>query len=156
MNSKTFEELLVDENIKKIAHKASMRFINRLNEDEIQTCILNALWKSTLKYNEKLGSKFTTYFYKGVIMECLSQIKFNKSKFLQYHSNLKDKRRDGISIDLIEEIEKCDDPNLIIDKFIYNKSIKEIACEHGVSGETIRLKIKKNIKKLKKQLHKSV
>ncbi len=156
MNSKSFEELLIDENIKKIAHKAAMKFINRLNEDEIQTCILNALWKATLKYNASLGSKFTTYFYKGVIMECLSQIKFNRSKFLPYHNNLKDKRRGDVSIDLMEEIDKCDNPDIIIDKFIYNKSIKEIALEHGVSGETIRLKIQKNVKKLKKQLCKSV
>ena len=148
--SKNFEELLIDENIKKITHKATTRFNNILSKDEIYTCIINALWKATLKYNPDLGSKFTTYLYKGVVMECLSQVKFNKNNFLMFHNNIQDKKSSTISIDILDQIELCDNPDIIIDKFINNKSIKEMASERGVSGETIRLKIQKNIKKLKK------
>jgi predicted DNA-binding protein YlxM (UPF0122 family) len=48
----------------------------------------------------------------------------------------------------MDNIAACDEPQLIIDHYFNNKSIKEIAQESGVSGETIRLKIKKNLKKL--------
>lgn len=147
---KSFEELLNDDQIKKITHKASIKFANSLSKDEIYTCIINALWKATIKHNPELGSKFTTYLYKGVIMECLSQVKFNKNNFLSFHNNIQDKKSSDMSLDILDQIELCDNPDIIIDKFINNKSIKEMAAERGVSGETIRLKIHKNIKKLKK------
>ncbi len=146
-----FDKLIKDENIIKITKKASEKFHRLLDKEEIYTCILNATWKAYIKYNPQKGSKFTTYLYKGVIIECLTQIKFNKHKrtYVELHENYS--TNDINYTDLIDEIlAKCDDPGLILDKFFHNKTIKEIAAEHKICNETARLKIKKNLKKLQK------
>jgi len=153
-NEKTIEELLCDQNVVKIARKASIRFNKQLNEDEIYTCILNALWKAIKKYDPNFGSKFTTYLYNGVIMECLTQQKFNSN--LKYHPhihNVQDGRNYISNIDILDYISKCEHPDIIYDYYFNNKSIKEIAKENNVCGETIRLRIKKNLKKFKNQVN---
>ena len=38
--------------------------------------------------------------------------------------------------------ENCDDPDLMYDRYYNNMTIKEIAQQRGVCGETIRIKIK--------------
>lgn len=144
-----FEKLLEDENVIKIAKRAAASFCNSLSKDEIYTCILNALWKASERHDPDKGSKFTTYLYNGVVMECLTQQKFNSSKLTtQIHNNIPERRNFTDNIELMDNICECDDPQVIIDYYFNNKSIKEIADEMGVCGETIRLKIKKNLKKL--------
>lgn len=146
-----FDRLIKDENIIKITKKASEKFRRLLNKEEIYTCILNAIWKASNKYNPQKGSKFTTYLYQGVVIECLTQIKFNKQKRYskEIHENYATVDRNYT--DLIDEIlTRCDDPQIILDKFIHNKTIKEIAVEYKICNETARLRIKKNLKKLQK------
>lgn len=146
-----FDRLIKDENIMKITKKASEKFRRLLNKEEIYTCILNAIWKASNKYNPQKGSKFTTYLYQGVVIECLTQIKFNKQKRYskEIHENYATVDRNYT--DLIDEIlTRCDDPQIILDKFIHNKTIKEIAVEYKICNETARLRIKKNLKKLQK------
>jgi DNA-directed RNA polymerase specialized sigma subunit len=55
-------------------------------------------------------------------------------------------------VDMIEEIDMCDDPQIIYDRFYKNMTLSEMANERNLSKETIRTKIKKNIKILKKRL----
>lgn len=148
MNIK-FEDLIKNEDVIKVAKNASMRFSYALSKDEIDTCILNAIWKAAEKYNKDFGVKFTTYLHRGVIIECLSQKKFNKGRgYSQLHNNIPSKIKTN-RIDLIDELEKCDDPDLLIDYYIGNKTIKELASEKNVCGETIRLRIKKSVNKIK-------
>lgn len=143
-----FDKLIEDENILNIAKKAASKFYKTLSKDELYTCILNAVWKASERHDPEKGTKFTTYLYNGVIMECLTQQKFNSSKASKIHNNVCEK--DGINnFELIDLINSCEDPQIIIDYYLNNKSVKEIANEMGVCGETIRLKIKKNLKKLK-------
>ena len=145
-----FDKLIKDENIVKITNRAALRFAKSLSRDEIHTCILNAIWKASNKFDPELGSKFTTYLYNGVIMECLTQQKFNSNKVCsQIHNNIPENKDFVSSLEIMDNIEQCEDPQIIIDYYFNNKSIKEIAQETGVCGETIRLKIKKNLKKLK-------
>lgn len=146
----SLETLMVDENIIKIAKSASARFNTTLSKDEIYTCVLNAIWKASERHDPERGTKFTTYLYNGIIMECLTQQKFNKNKSIaKLHDNIPEYINRAENIDLMDEIQNCDNPSLIIDYYFNNKSIKEIAQEQGVSGETIRLKLKKNLEKLK-------
>lgn len=145
-----FDKLMQDENIVKIARRAAAGFSKTLSRDEIYTCILNAIWKASERHDPELGAKFTTYLYNGVVMECLTQQKFNSSKnCLPIHNNVPENKDFVNSLELMDNIDQCDDPKVIIDYYFNNKSIKEIAQEMGVCGETIRLKIKKNLKKLK-------
>lgn len=146
----SLETLMVDENIVKIAKSASSRFSSTLSKDEIYTCVLNAIWKASERHDPERGTKFTTYLYNGIIMECLTQQKFNKNKSVaKLHDNIPEYINRAEIIDLMDEIQNCDNPSIIIDYYFNNKSIKEIAQEQGVSGETIRLKLKKNLEKLK-------
>jgi DNA-directed RNA polymerase specialized sigma subunit len=138
------EKALKDKDIVNIMNKASASFRRQLNEDEIQTCKLNALWKSLLHYDENKGAKFTTYLYNGVRIECIREVKFNKRKHLPLHPNLADKRDPFFETELMDEIDRCPDKELIIDR-MNSFTIKEIAEKRNCNRETIRRKIKKSI-----------
>tara|TARA_Y100001938_G_C8070858_1_gene422969 strand:- start:1158 stop:1706 length:549 start_codon:yes stop_codon:yes gene_type:complete len=162
MEQLNFEEIGLDGVTSKdvicIIKKACSTFMNCLTKEEICTCSLNGLWKAITKYEIGSKCKFTTYLYKGVVMECLTQRKFNnsansKSPHYQVHDNIPSEINPFSSIDMLDEINsKCQDPDIIYDKFYKNMSIKEIAKNKGVCGETIRIKIKKNIEKLHKSM----
>ena len=145
-----------------IIKKACSTFMNCLTKEEICTCSLNGLWKAISKYKVGSKCKFTTYLFKGVVMECLTQKKFNnnfsnKSPHYQIHNNIPSELDSFSSIDMLDEINnRCQDADIIYDRFYKNMTIKEIAQNKGVCGETIRIKIKKNLKKLEKSITEGV
>ena len=140
------ENALNDKNIVKIMNKASNRFSNSLDKDSIYTCQINALWKSFVNFNPNKDTKFTTYLYRGVFIECLKEVKFlNKSKACngKLHENLyRHGDNANLIIDVLDEIKSDCDREIIIDR-ISKMTINEIAQKRGVSRETIRKKIKK-------------
>jgi DNA-directed RNA polymerase specialized sigma24 family protein len=142
----------------RVAYGAASSFSHSLSKDEIQSCILNALWRATNKYNKRNKTKFTSYLHQGVVYECLSQKKFNKSKRSQVlHENIQDFYDPTIAVDMLDTINtKCEDPSLVIDRFYNNMTIGELAKARGVCGETIRIRLKKNLEKLRLSLTKSV
>lgn len=155
IDSKDTDPKLTKGDLERIASKASYSFLGVLSEQEIESCILNAYWKSASKFNREAGTKFTTYFYKGVLMECLTQKKFNLNKpTYRIYENIAYKNNEDINtIDMIDEIQThCDDPDLLLKRFYQNMSVREIASTRGVSGETIRIKIKKNLAKLRAKM----
>lgn len=140
------EKLLNDKNIVKIMHKASNRFSNQLDKDEIYTCQINALWKSILNFKPDKNAKFTTYLYNGVFIECLKSIKFHKkhSKFCtkKLHNNLSKKDNSELLIDILDEANDDDERQFIIDKYS-NMTINEMAEKRNSNRETTRKKMKK-------------
>ena len=95
--------------------------------------------------------------HKGVVFECLTQRKFNIDKTHSLIPNsVSDSTNDIERIDMLDEIQQCDDPDLIFDRFYKNMTIKEMAHARGVCGETIRIRLKKNLKKLRTSLSKCV
>ena len=149
ISEKSIEEILKDQNIVRIANKAASSFASVLSRDEIQTCILSALWKAKKKYKPNSKCKFTSYLHKGVVFECLTQRKFNLEKTKQLTISIEDKKSGTDTVDMLDQINACEDPELIYDRFYKNMTIKEIATDRGVCGETIRIRLKKNLKKLK-------
>jgi len=145
----TIEECLKNEDIVRVANKAASSFSNILSRDEIQTCILSALWKAKNKYKEGSKCKFTSFVHRGVVFECLTQRKFNLAKTHQLTISVPDRKNDLDRVDMLDEIQQCDDPELIYDRFYKNMTIKEIAESRGVCGETIRIRLQKNLRKLK-------
>ena len=110
--------------------------------------------ESSLQVYSGKNTKFTTFFYKGVLMECQHKV-FNLNKpTYRIYENIAFKNNQEIEkIDMIDEIEThCDDPDLMMDRFYQNMSVREIAKSRGVSGETIRIKIKKNLAKLRSKM----
>lgn len=149
------EELLKDEDLIKIANKAAQQFSEKLSQDEIKNCITGAMWSASNNYRSDKKTKFSTYLYKGVFFECLKQLKTNEKcvgltnrEFVGHVIPQKSIN----SIELMDEIKVCQDPDLIIEKFFYNATLKDMADKRGVSKETIRFKLKKNINFLKSRL----
>lgn len=180
------DEKLKDEDLMRIARSAANSFSPVLSQDEIESCILTALWKATDKYDNNSKTKFSTFLYNGVKMECLTQRKFNLShrnknnrdnnskkvyplRFMSTatgrssrasevtsKNNIEDPHNYIETVDMIDEIKNLSDPDLVFDRFYKNMSIKEIAQKRGVCGETIRIRLKKNLKNLKRNLSESV
>jgi DNA-directed RNA polymerase specialized sigma24 family protein len=73
------------------------------------------------------------------------------------HENIQDFYDPTIAVDMLDTINtKCEDPSLVIDRFYNNMTIGELAKARGVCGETIRIRLKKNLEKLRLSLTKSV
>lgn len=143
------EESFDNEEVQKIMNKASRSFSGQLSKDEITTCHLNALWKAHQHYKPNGGAKFFTYLYKGVVIECLRELKFN-SKYDSYrkiHSNIPENRDYQFDLELQEEINQMPEREMILDR-LSGMSIKEIAEKHSQNRETARRKIKKSLIKL--------
>lgn len=155
IENKESTQKLTKGDLERIASKASFSFFGTLSSDEIESCILNAFWKASEKFNSSKNCKFTTYFYNGVVMECLTQKKFNLNKPTSkiYENILSSKNKEIDSIDMLDEINThCDDPELVYNRFYKNMSVREIALSRGVCSETIRIKIKKNLSKLRAKM----
>ncbi len=120
-----FEELKKDEDLTKIARRAASRFSPFLRPEEIENCILVALWNSLHRHDDTKGLKFSTYLYRGVIMECLTQQKANagtrKMLNLIGGQNIIDHRINQCEmVDALAEIENDADCDLLRDKYLNN------------------------------------
>jgi len=145
------EQALKDKNIIRIMNKASNSFRKQLDTDSIYTCQMNALWKAFLNFKEEKNTKFTTYLYNGVFIECIKEVKFiNKSRSnRKLHNNISNNCADSMLIDLLDELEDEESKSLIIDK-ISNLTIEEMAKKRNSNRETTRKKLNKAIGKIKK------
>ena len=146
---KKIEEALKDNDILKIMNKASNSFFKQLDQDEIYTCQLNALWNGFRNFNPNMNTKFTTYLYNGVYIECLKQLKFkNKSKKCnkKLHDNMSF-RENNILFEILDCLNTDEEKDLIMDKYS-NMTINEMAEKRNYSRETVRKKLKKIYQKL--------
>ena len=133
-----------------IMHKASEKFNQHLDEDELYTCHLNALWKCFLTHDKKKRAKFTTYLYRGVFMECVKQLKFkNKSKScVALHDNIAGKDYSTIMCDIFDELENEEERSILRDRMA-KCTLDEIGKKQHYSRETARKRLKKIYKNLK-------
>tara|TARA_B100002019_G_C21269649_1_gene601439 strand:- start:2698 stop:3180 length:483 start_codon:yes stop_codon:yes gene_type:complete len=152
------EEKLKDEELLRLSNKAAQSFTDSLSKDEIKNCIMSAIWSAVNNFKEDKKTKFTTYLYKGVIYECIKQKKSNsrKSKALHFDINNALSVPSGSNftseIEMLEEINTCEDPSLIFERFYDNLTLKDMAEKRGVSKEAIRFKLKKNLNFLRNRL----
>lgn len=139
-------EAINNTDIQKIMAKACKSFSSQLDLEEIYTCKINALWKSLKNFKPEKKTKFTTYLYQGVYIECLKELKFkHKSKRSagKLHENLSRPNNIDIAIiDILDEAENQEELNLLKDK-ISNMTINEIAKTTEYSRETVRKRLKK-------------
>lgn len=141
---KQLEICLEDSNVTKVMHKACRSFTKQLDPDEIHTCQLNALWKAIKNFDNKKKTKFTTYLYTGVMIECIKNVKFNnKSKGSKsLHDNIADDQDNNIMLEILDEAENDTEYEILVHRS-QRKTIEEIGKIMGSSRETIRKKIKK-------------
>ena len=149
---------LNNKDILNIMNKACKRFMNQLDSDVLHTCKLNALWKSFLYYKPEKNTKFTTYLYNGVFIECLKEIKF-KNKYQKFNGKLHEnivKNSDPYQmIDIMDELQTVEEKELFLDR-LSNMTIEEMAKKRNSNRETTRKKLNKMITNLRKKLCKSV
>jgi len=144
------DKAMNDADIVSIMHKASNRFNNYLDEDVIHTCHLNALWKCFLNFDPNRNTKFTTYLYKGVFIECVKELKFH-SKMQHHqplHANMIQGSKPSIMLDIMDELTSEEEKSLLADKYA-NLTIEEIANKRSYSRETARKRLKKIYEKVK-------
>ncbi len=152
-----YEQYLNDVDTMKIAYNAASSFKNSLTSEEIQNCVLKALFRAVNKYKKSNNVKFTSYLHNGVRFECLGQVKINKSNKHQLTSAIPDPKNPMAEFEMRDVIESvCDDPEIIFDRFYKNMTITEIAKSRKVCGETVRIRIGKNLEKMRISLKKSV
>lgn len=149
------EAAMKDSDITNIMHKASGKFIRNLDTDTLYTCEINALWKSLVNFKPEKKTKFTTYLYKGVVIECLKALKFenkNSASNRELHDNVSPKRHSpNLMFELLDELDTEEEKRLITDKYS-NMTIQEMANTRTYSRETVRKKLKKLYNKLRDSL----
>jgi len=155
---KKIEEMLKNKDIIRISESAASSFRSSLSDEEIKNCIYNAIWKANNRFDDSKNTKFTSYLHRGVVLECLDQQKANKGKIKTKSFHYQDSyNTSSVScvfnrfneIDMMDEIERCEDPKLLYDRFYLNMTIGELAKSRNVCGETIRTRLEKNLKKIK-------
>lgn len=157
------KKVLEDKETMNIANFAASGYNSALTKDEIENCIYNAVWNALDKYDESKGTKFSTFLHRGVRLQCQKRLNFNKRyKSSQYYEdsvcsklnpNLKNQLySQDLRHELKDEVENCEDPDILYDRFYKNMTLSEIAEKKNTSYETIRNKIKKNLKIIKNRI----
>lgn len=153
-----FEELIKNEEVQKLGNHAVKSFRKYLSKEEIDSCIMIALWRACKDFDANKG-KFSTYFYRGILLECLTLWKFNEDKkrrntvVHEHHPCLHGEYDENIAnLDASDFINNFEYPEIMIDRFWLNKTLSEIAKDHNVSIETVRIRIKKNLENMKAYL----
>lgn len=163
MKQYNFEELVNNAEVQKIGYKAALKFKKQLSKEEIDSCFMLALWKACDKYNPEYDSSkiasFFTFFYRGVLFECMKLCKSNSS----FNNNLS-KIKSSKNINKIKnsykemgfvDFETQDfglnqkDSNVLIDRFWNNKTLKELAIENNISPQSMKKRINKILKNIK-------
>ena len=145
---KKIENALNDKDIVNIMNHACKKFVNQLEQEDIYTCKLNALWKCFLNFKPEKKCKFTTYLYKGVYIECLKAVKFvNKSKFCgKLNPSIQSvNSTEEMIIDILDEAENDFEKSLLKDK-ISKMTNEELSNKYDIGKETVRKKVKKMTK----------
>ena len=145
-NEKLIEAAKNPENIA-IMTKAALNF-SFLDRDDIESCKLVGLWKALEAVAQnKTDVKFTTSLYNHVRWQCLDIIKNNIST-VDIPSNLEYPNDNDYS-DKIEEILAIPDGDILIDKYIFNLTLAEIADKKNLTQEGVRYKIMSVLSQLK-------
>lgn len=147
------EDILNNQDYINIARKASGSFRKSLSMDEINYCVTNAAWNASKSFNPK-KSKLVTFFYRGVRIECLKKLKENKekNKFNVLEKDVPENRSAIETIDMMDEIKNCKDPDIMYDRFYNNKTLREIAEKKSLTKEAVRLRIQKNLRIIKSRI----
>ena len=157
------KKVLEDKETMNIANYAASGYSSSLTKDEIENCIYNAVWNALDKFDESKGAKFSTFLHRGVRLQCQKRLNFNKrykttnyyedSVSHKFSSNLKNQiYSQDLKFEIKDEIENCEDPDILYDRYYNNMTLTEIANKKNTSYETIRNKIKNNLKIIKKRI----
>jgi len=144
-----FKEYLADGSIIAIMNSVCNRYRRSIDLDQIDSIKNNILWKCVDTYDESFGAKFTSYLYQQLSFACRNELKKKNKEFCTENisQNTIDPRTQysGSLSEVVDGLPKeCAD--IIVQRFIYNMTMIEIAKANGYSRETARRKVSKAIK----------
>ena len=81
-----FQQAFGDKNNVNIIKKVTLRYSKVIQEDDLISCGIHALWRALRSHDAKYGQKFTTSLYRFCEWECKRELrkKNNKNKY-KYH-----------------------------------------------------------------------
>lgn len=170
----TDDEILAvyeDKDNRLIMGKAAMPFTTILTQDEIESCKKRAIWRSLINYDPSMNTKYATYLYRGVFLECRSSAGFvMKHRKKSVKSKKKIKEVKIIQIDnlgpdfvvkeslpmvekiaLMEEINSLEDGHILIDFYLNGLSYDEIAVKNEIDKSEVTQRKSKVLRKLRKK-----
>ena len=158
MNKKQMDqkisEMLNNSDIVKVMKKASSKFNKQLTSEEMYTSEINALWRAIVNFKPEKNTKFTTYLYRGVTIDCIKQVKFkeklSKKATGKLHGNIPCKLSNHAVSEILDEADNEYDREILMDK-LSNLTILEMAQKRNISRETVRLQAKKIFENIRKR-----
>lgn len=150
--NQALKKALKDQNVISVAKSATRKYNKVLSQDEIEDCIINGVWYSLEKFDETRGVKFTTFLHRGVIIQCQKRLKSNRKPLDLIPDYAQCPVNFELKIEMEDEVNNCEDPSIIYDRFYMNKTLSEMAKTRNVTSQTIRNKIKKNISQIQNRL----
>lgn len=157
MKKITMEEAWANSNYRNILNKACSGFYKFIDEDDILSLQMETLWTSLKKYNPNLKMKFTSYLYQMMHYKLLDHVKcmkrknkFKNVKFIEAITPDRELADSSLSYDYgINEIIKDlgEEGQLIADRYIYQKTFREMSLERKESMTKVKRKVKKALQK---------
>jgi RNA polymerase sigma factor (sigma-70 family) len=125
-----------------------------LEEEIILSCVYCGVWRTIKEYDVKFNTKFSTVLYNNILYECKTEIgkkNFKKNIDLNLNELMQNKEiyfneNDAINKLIIEEfLEGLSkrDRRIVINRFLNNETLEEIAKKEGLTREGVRYIINK-------------
>jgi DNA-directed RNA polymerase specialized sigma subunit len=151
--------------------KAAVPFCTILTPDEIESCKKKAIWRSLINYDPSKNTKYATYLYRGVFLECRSSASFimkHRKKSVKSKKAVKEIKifeveqlgveftiREALPmaerIALMDEINSLEDGHILIDFYLNGLSYDEIALKNDIQKSDVTQRKSKVLRKLKKK-----
>lgn len=152
-----FDESLKSVDYSRILKKVSCRKLRGLySKEEIESTMMTTLWKCVKGYNKNKNVKFTTYLYFS-IRRNVNRLYSKKIKSLKDRQLIENLHayNDNNKREVFEILESVKDINkesydILIQKFYYNMTNREIGEIYGCTGEAARKKVKKALELCRK------
>jgi len=152
VNDKKFQEALNNEYNKKILTKVCYENLKDVcSRDEIKSVMMNTLWNCVQKYNKTKNVKFSSYLYQSIqnntrrIYKKKIRDTKNVSLIDNFHTvsiPFKDKEEARDILDSVKDL-NAELHTILVQKYFYGMTNKEIGEANGYGKEAARKKLKK-------------
>jgi len=150
--NQALKKALEDQDVISVANSAARKYTNFLSKDEIQDCVVNGIWYSLQRFDDSRGVKFTTFLHRGVTIQCQKRLKFNQKPSELIPSYIECSSDFELKLEMHDEINNCEDPDILYDRYYKNMTLSEMAKKRNVTSQTIRNKISKNISQIRNRI----
>ena len=83
---------------------------------------------------------------------CQKRLKFNQKPSELIPSYVECSSDFELKLEMYDEINNCEDPDILYDRYYKNMTLSEMAKKRNVTSQTIRNKISKNISQIRNRI----